>query len=290
MGKSVCYLCKKAENKTIQSGVRHGSGFKVKKCINCGLVFLYPTPDEKELRHYYKSQYRKDYRDPSSQERFSSDLSEAKIRLNRLKKNLASHISVLEIGCGTGAFLNIIRPFVKSVTGVEVDSDSQRWITDKLHIPVFSDIREINPGTRFDVIVMFHVLEHLPDPVAYLAQLKNFLAEGGRIFIEVPDIDDGLISLYNIEKFKRFYFQRAHLYYFSKNTLREVCSKAGLKVSIKGIQRYDFSNHIRWMITGLPGGQGFYRDVFPDSFCKIYENILIKKGYSDTLWAIAKKP
>jgi len=150
-------------------------------------------------------------------------------------------------------------------------------------------MRELKTGLKFDIIMMFHVLEHLRHPAEYLHGLTNILTKEGRIFIEVPDVDDALISLYNIQAFKKFYFQKAHLYYFSKETLMKVCEKAGLTASVKGIQRYDFSNHIHWMITGKPGGQGLYKNIFSDSFRRQYNRILIENGYADTLWATAKK-
>ncbi|HOL36166.1 MAG TPA: class I SAM-dependent methyltransferase, partial [bacterium] len=194
-----------------------------------------------------------------------------------------------EIGCGTGAFLSQVQPFTKIAAGIEVDKESRNWIRQNLKIPVYTDIKQLNPELKFDIIVMFHVLEHLRHPVEYLCGLKNILKKEGRIFIEVPDVDDALVSLYNISAFKKFYFQKAHLYYFSKETLIKVCEKACLSATVKGIQRYDFSNHIHWMTKGKPGGQGFYKSIFPDSFCRQYARILIEKGYSDTLWAIVKK-
>ncbi|MGB9643423.1 MAG: class I SAM-dependent methyltransferase [Candidatus Ratteibacteria bacterium] len=284
-----CYLCGNTGIETIQNGVRHDNTSKVKKCDHCGLVFLFPLPDEKELNNYYAIQYRNEYHDPPAPERFVSDLPEAKIRLKRIKRYLNFDTSILEVGCGTGAFLSQVKPLVKKVVGIEVDEESRTWIQKNFKIDVYSDIKKQDDKLKFDIIVMFHVLEHLLNPVEYLSNPKKILKDNGRIFIEVPNINDALLSLYNIDTFKKFYFQKAHLCYFSKETLTKVCEKAGLSTSVRGIQRYDFNNHIHWMITGKPGGQGFFQSIFPDSFCKQYARILIEKGYSDTLWAVAKK-
>ncbi|MCM8805113.1 MAG: class I SAM-dependent methyltransferase [Candidatus Omnitrophica bacterium] len=281
-----CYLCGGKVQATIQNGVRHGSMFKVKKCFNCGLVFLYPVPDDNQLNDYYRNKYRKDYCDPPAEERFYSDIPEAKLRLKRIKNELTKKTKLLEIGCGTGAFLKTISPYVNNVFGIEPDDESRQWIKEKLNFDVVSDIENLDKGEKFDMVVMFHVLEHLPDPVNFLKKLKEIMKKRAKLIIEVPNVNDALIALYQVKEFCKFYYQRAHLYYFSSHTLKKVLKKAGFNnFKVNGIQRYDFSNHIRWMLTGKPGGNGYYNSVFGKKFNDEYARILIEKGYADTLWA-----
>ncbi|MEK7383781.1 MAG: hypothetical protein AAB262_10930 [Elusimicrobiota bacterium] len=61
---------------------------------------------------------------------------------------------------------------------------------------------------------------------------------------------------------------------------------AGAKAEVTGIQRYDLSNHLRWLETGKPGGMGFYKDVFTPAVDLAYRESLVRAGRADTLWAV----
>ena len=118
--------------------------------------------------------------------------------------------------------------------------------------------------------------------------LKRLLRPDGRLVIEVPNVDDALVAVYRIPAYLRFYYQKAHLYYFSAATLNRTFGEAGLEATIEGVQRYDLSNHIRWMLDGEPGGQGQYDHILTPSALVAYAESLINKGRADTLWAVAQ--
>jgi O-methyltransferase involved in polyketide biosynthesis len=131
------------------------------------------------------------------------------------------------------------------------------------------------------------VLEHVREPTRFLAQLAERLAPGGRLVVEVPNVDDALVRLYEIPAYRRFYYQKAHLWYFSASTLAEVLSQAGLTAEVAGVQRYDLSNHLRWAISGASGGSGFYSSVLTPDVDAAYADALTRAGHADTLWATA---
>ena len=64
--------------------------------------------------------------------------------------------------------------------------------------------------------------------------------------------------------------------------------QAGFAATIIGTQRYDLSNHLRWMLTGKPGGQSFYGDILSAPVNAAYAEALSRAGNSDTLWAVAR--
>jgi 2-polyprenyl-3-methyl-5-hydroxy-6-metoxy-1,4-benzoquinol methylase len=272
----------------VQRGVRYAPEATVLRCQGCGLVFLWPRPSEAELAAYYAWQYRAQYDGVVSPENTHGKVAgEARVRVSRLLALVGPHADLLEIGASCGAFLEAARPHVRSVCGVELGDAHREWAERRLGVPMVRELAELGER-RFHVIGLFHTLEHLPDPVGYLERLARFLLPSGVIAIEVPNVSDALLALYAIPAFAGDYFQRAHLYYFSAETLARTVRAAGGEAEISGVQRYDLSNHLRWMLTGRPGGQGHYRDVLSDEVQAAYAAALIRAGYSDTLWALAR--
>lgn len=201
---------------------------------------------------------------------------------------LQSDTRVLEVGSGSGAFLATVRPYVGDVVGIEPDVGSRTWVTEELGIRVLSDLAELTPDDAgFDLVVLSHVLEHVPDPVGFLRQLRPLLGAGGHLLVELPNVDDALVAVYAVPAYLEFSYQKAHLFYFSEATLRRALEAAGYVGTIQGVQRYDLSNHLRWMLTGKPGGQSYYEMLTP-SVHAAYADALIRAGRSDTLWAVAR--
>jgi SAM-dependent methyltransferase len=88
-------------------------------------------------------------------------------------------MSILEIGCGKGAFLDLMRAAGHDARGVDPAYEGQAdYIIPKLFEPGL--------GVRGDAIVMRHVLEHIPDPAAFLARIRDANGGSGRVYIEVP--------------------------------------------------------------------------------------------------------
>jgi 2-polyprenyl-3-methyl-5-hydroxy-6-metoxy-1,4-benzoquinol methylase len=285
-----CMLCGSNKSSLLQVGARHAQEAEVRRCAVCGVVFLSPQPRPNDLRLYYSTMYREDYCEPLVEQRHRNDLDEAYVRVQRLLPQLKPETRLLEVGSGSGAFLYAVRPYVKEVVGIEPDFTSRNWIKQTLGITVLEEISQDIPGRdSFDLVVCFHVLEHVSDPIGFLKGLKTVLKSGGELAVEVPNVDDVLVGVYDILLYRQFYYQKAHLYYFSKKTLALVLEKAGYNAIISGVQRYDLSNHIRWMLTGQPGGQGYYRDILSPSVQATYADSLISSGHSDTLWGLARR-
>ncbi len=285
--KVTCTFCAAETSTVVRSGVRYDKEAEVRRCDGCGLVFQAPMPSADELAAYYSGVYRSDYGDSPPADRYRSDIDEARARVHRMLDVLRPDASVVEIGAGSGAFLKAVEPYVARVVGVEPDSDSRSWAARELGVEVKADVAEAAATGPFDIISMFHVVEHLRDPVAYLSGLRGMLAPQGRLVVEVPNVDDALVSVYDIPAYREFYFQKAHLYYFSKKTLEAALAKAGFSSDVIGIQRYDLSNHLRWMLTGEPGGQGYYAELLGPAVAVAYAEALAQSGRSDTLWAVA---
>jgi 2-polyprenyl-3-methyl-5-hydroxy-6-metoxy-1,4-benzoquinol methylase len=257
-------------------------------CKSCDLVFLWPRPSQEELADYYAKGYRLEYNEGTLPAQiYCKGIPEARRRVGRLMHRLKPSMSVLEVGANAGTFLKEIAPHVSSVMGVEPGNAHRAWADRELGLTMVKDIAELGDRT-FDLIVFFHTLEHVGNPVEFLRSLSRFLAHGGIMVIEVPNVNDALVSLYKVPSYLSFYYQKAHLHYFSAETLAKTIAAAGGRAEITGVQRYDLSNHLYWAINGQPGGQGCYNTVLAEKVQEAYAEALIQGGFSDTLWAIAE--
>lgn len=281
-----CYLCKSNKCEKIRNVDNHNFKTSVYICRNCDLVFLDPMMTEEEERHFYsKGQYDKNYNtedDDTPEKTYNFQLPEAKIRRERFKDILKGDI--LEIGCSSGYFLDVCKDDVESVTGVELRPEFIEY-TQALGVDVVDSLDKLDE--KFDVIFMFHVLEHLSNPISFLKKVKKYLKKNGRLICEVPNVHDALISLYNITNFEKTYFHPAHNFYFSKHTLNSILVKAGFKSKIIPIQRYDLSNHMKWMRDGRPKGDGCYNDVFSNLLLDEYDDCLKKVYLCDTIYSVS---
>jgi SAM-dependent methyltransferase len=243
-------------------------------------------PTEEELHRFYAEGYRAEHEPgvgPETAHRM--ELPEARARVERLTPLLGPALSLLEIGSSSGAFVASVSPFVRSAAGVEPARVHRQWAKDNLGATLFEKLDDV--GTlRFDRIVLFHVLEHVREPIRFVKTLLALLNPGGKLVVEVPSASDALLTLYQVPDYPAFYYQNAHLWYFTPETLALVARAAGAEADIKGVQRYDLSNHLRWLQTGKPGGMGFYKNVFSPAVDLAYRESLVRAGRADTLWAV----
>jgi SAM-dependent methyltransferase len=148
------------------------------------------------------------------------------------------------------------RKVAASVAGVEPELSARKFIANSgiEVVPSTSELRE-----HYDVITVFHVLEHIKDPRHFISLLADHLAENGKIIVEVPNADDALLSLYRNVPFSFFTYWSCHLYLFTRTTLTMLAKQAGLTVDyVKQVQRYPLSNHLFWLACGKPGGHKYW--------------------------------
>ncbi len=214
---------------------------------------------------------------------------DAERRFNSNLKFVAGK-KVADFGCGSGDFLRLVQPYCESVLGIEL----QQSYVDTLNadgIPCLSDIAEI-ADSSLDIVVSFHVIEHLPNPLETLTELKRKIANGGTMLIEVPHANDFLLSVLECDEFKQFTLWSQHLVLHTRESLRRTLEFAGLKdIQIEGVQRYPLSNHLNWLSKGTAGGHKSPLSILDsDSLFDAYQNSLARIDATDTLVAVAKVP
>ena len=206
-------------------------------------------------------------------------------RYKQFKKLFKGRKKILDFGCGWGGFLNNFKD-KQNVIGVEIRESCKKFINKKFKFHVYDDLSYIS--NKFDIITMFHVLEHIPYQLKVLKNLKKKLKNKGKIIIEVPHAQDFLLEILNLESFKKFTFWSEHLVLHTEKSLKKLLKEAGYKnIRINFYQRYNLNNHFGWMLKNKPGGHKIYKNLFKNKIKEKYENFLINKKLSDTLIAIA---
>lgn len=167
--------------------------FSVVRCGGCGLVRLDPQPSPAELRRYYPENY---WFAPDATA--ASRLEETYRRLvlrdhvrfvSQALAGVASDAPLLDIGCGGGLFLGLMRRRGFRVAGLDFSAEAAAIAWRRQQAPVVCGMLENSPlrSASFAAVTMFHVLEHLYDPRAYLAVAHDLLEPGGRLIIQVPN-------------------------------------------------------------------------------------------------------
>jgi 2-polyprenyl-3-methyl-5-hydroxy-6-metoxy-1,4-benzoquinol methylase len=279
-----CYLCKSQQIQQRDGRVRDDDELRVLECEDCGLVFLSSfnhinASFYEDSKMHPKTEIDLDIRDWQNETEWDDE------RRFQSLKSLIVNKKVLDFGSGSGGFLLKAKEIAQSTTGIELEKRVDKEYKKK-GINVFTSIKEIGEE-KFDLITLFHVLEHLTDPRESLKELSNKLVSGkGMIYVEVPNADDVLLTLYGNRPFSEFTYWRCHLFLFTANTLSLLAKQSGLSVVfVKQVQRYPLSNHLHWLAKGKPGGhqQWYFLDT-PDLHVA-YEKQLASIGVCDTIVA-----
>jgi SAM-dependent methyltransferase len=201
---------------------RYGRYGRVVRCLRCGLVYTNPRPSPDTLMRGYSATVDSDYAEEDASRSIN-----AHIALRTIRKCVRSG-RLLDVGSATGFFLNAAR------LDFEVDGiDPSRWAVEyarrrlKLEVRLGSLDTAAFEASRFDVVTMNDVIEHLPDPRAALEKTRRLLRPGGVLYLVTPDIG-GLAA--RILRGKWWGLRPAHLYYFSRRTLQRMLEDAGFQV------------------------------------------------------------
>jgi cyclopropane fatty-acyl-phospholipid synthase-like methyltransferase len=280
-----CYLCDANQFIRVKGKVRDLPRLPILQCKNCGLVFL---SDFGHVDDAFYAESRMREGEPIREwkcylrECYADDLR----RAESIKAILPAK-SILDFGCGAGGFLSLIKSSAKRCAGVEKDTDLRNTIEKHLGVKIYPDIADIDE--KFDLITLFHVLEHFKDPRDLLGRLSKVLTQHGVIIIEVPNARDALLSLYDCKAFSEFTYWGCHLYLFDGSNLRALIRSAGLLVdSVEQIQRYPLSNHLYWLSQGKPGGHTIWNFLDSEELTRAYTSQLAALGICDTLVATAR--
>ena len=207
--------------------------FELWQCSECGFIFTQNIPAPEEIGRYYQSQ---DYISHSDTKK---GLMNKLYHLGRscmlgqkynMVKKVAKGNTLLDIGTGTGYFPGYMKRKGFNVTGVEVDPKAREFARGEFGVQVFSpeDFLEGRVKGAYDVITLWHVLEHLDNFDLYIEKMKEHLARNGILVIALPNR-----SAYDARHYKEYWAGfdvPRHLWHFTPSTLNTLAEKHGLKV------------------------------------------------------------
>jgi len=204
--------------------------FTLSKCKDCNFVFTNPIP--LNLGKYYETP---DYLSHNTGDNGIMGSLYSKLRDINIKRKFklvtkySAKGNILDIGCGTGELLNFFKINNWSVTGIEPNQSARIFANSKYKIDVGEEemLDKFTPN-NFDIISMWHVLEHVPDLNNRLSQIKKLLKKDGTIFIALPNLNSP-----DAKKYKEYWSAidaPRHLYHFTQQTFESLISKHNMKL------------------------------------------------------------
>ncbi|WP_100332361.1 class I SAM-dependent methyltransferase [Bacillus xiapuensis] len=224
--------------------------FNLYQCLLCGTAFfdrvpihtndIYSAPHAlNDARKGYLSN--KNYR----QIRFAEE------RISLIEKNVNKKIEdirLLDVGCGTGWFLEIAKEKGVKCHGLELGEDLASFTSERLNIPIWNQqLSDLHTDEKFDVITMFDLIEHVEDPLNLVNAAKSLLNKDGILVIFTPHYDSVAIQVMKSES--NLIMPAEHLSYFTEQSIYRLAELTGMEVSYfatKGIDLGDLKSYYEY--------------------------------------------
>ncbi len=218
-----CNLCDGTEVSLLSNRSRSGKPLQTVICQACGLVWSDPRPHD--ARQFYEEEYRLSYKHtycPKPKHVLRAG-HVALSRFEKIEQLLASRKAVLDVGIGGGEFAYLLQSSGHGVSGIEPNRGYADYSIQEYGLTVqvgfVQDAAFLSES--FDVVTIWHVLEHTEDPGFILALLRSWLKPDGTLVVEVPNVEATCQA-------PRSTFHEAHLYNFNVVSLRRLARKHGL--------------------------------------------------------------
>jgi len=239
-----CLLCKAESSQLFDQRTFGGRLVENRICKVCGFVYQSPRMTPAETNKFYAAEYRKLYQGSSAP--IAKDLEVQERRAEALAAFARNHVKqvarVLDVGCSAGLLMQAFNhTFGCTPVGIE-PGDAYREVAARTGFKIYASLKDLQSAgeARFDLISMAHVLEHIPDPLAYLTGLREqTLTPDGCLLLEVP-------NLYMHDS-----FEVAHLSSFSAHSLHSLVERAGFKVIVMEKHGKPRTNLLPYYLTVL---------------------------------------
>lgn len=215
--------------------------YQVLRCPKCSLVWVSPRWRDEAIHEVYGEDYWKS--DRPRTKGYANYASEAALYLKTFRRRMkfvARHVPpggrILDVGCAAGYFLRVTKDAGHDVFGVEVSpaiatEAIQALGADRVWVGTLGSLPPDRPGCApesFDLVTMWDVVEHVPDPQALLEQARAMLRPGGKLIVETQNVDSRFAKLLG-RRWHHFKHEE-HIYHFNQKTIRRLLDQAGFAV------------------------------------------------------------
>lgn len=240
-----CEICNSASAILYMQVVDHSISkekFDLAKCGECGFLSTANAPEQSEIGRYYQSEDYISHSDTASGWIFKLYHLVRNIMLKRkhtMIKRFASHGKILDVGSGTGYFLNYMKKRGYQTFGIEIDEQARIFSQKKFNLEVSGPeyLQTTQIKHTFDFITLWHVMEHLYDPNTYFNTFRTLLDDDGYLIIAVPNNDSFDAKYYG--SYWAAYDVPRHLWHFTPQSLEKMAANHHFRLIDKKSMPFD---------------------------------------------------
>jgi 2-polyprenyl-3-methyl-5-hydroxy-6-metoxy-1,4-benzoquinol methylase len=262
--RTACAICNSSEFVPFLTCEDHSVShevFNIVSCARCGFKFTNPSPEPEHIGKYYQSEEYISHSDTrkgliARMYHIVRDYTLAG-KLSLIKKYVPRG-TILDFGCGTGMFLRKCLGDGWIGTGVEPDSGAAK-IASSSGAVIHSSLSQVQVPKKFDVITLWHVLEHVSDLKGTMEWFKEHLAATGVLIVAVPNHLS--LDAEHYHKFWAAYDVPRHLHHFSPDTIKLLGEKSGFKMMLQIPMKFD-SFYVSMLSEKYMNGRVRYPQAF----------------------------
>lgn len=267
-----------------------GEFFLLKKCLGCGLIFVNPRPGEDETGAYYQSDKYISH-DAGSRNLFTFIYRIARHYSikgkTRIIQNHAKGNRLLDIGCGTGELLDYCQRKGFRTRGVEPGEKARHHAVNQYGLQVAGSLNDLTePDGSFDIITLWHVLEHLHRLEETISHIGRLLSPDGSLIVAVPNNQSHDAAWY--KEFWAAYDVPRHLYHFNRNTIEKLFGSHGFLIRDVLPQKLD-AYYVSLLSEKYMTGSQNYFSALREGYRSNRQASSDRRGHSSLIFVIQRE-